>query len=185
MVAKWQKVGEPTDASESRFGKKLVRQYFLDPKGERQEFIFYALKDSMVVLIVTDNNKVLVVREYQQGADRVQENLVGGLRNGDESLEETARREALEETGYQIGQLVPLGYMPIIARHSSARVDLFLATGCTRVPDHEPDPSEELEIVEYDLEEWLAKVMTEDIDGFSTTATMRSLPHLGLTVRPK
>lgn len=185
MVQKWERVGDPTDLTEKKFGKKMIKQMIRDPDGKLHEFVFYHLNDSCVVLVVTTADTVIAVREYKQGADRVEDGLVGGYCNEGENFEDAARREVLEETGYQVGTLISLGRMPVVARHCTAYVNLFLALDCTKVAEQALDEAEgTVEVVEYTVLKWVGHVTTHETDGFSTTATMRALPHLRLAIRP-
>ncbi len=184
MVRNWMKVGDPVDASLTYFGKKLIRQEFKDPKGGQHAFYFYAIMDSCVVLPVTKVGNALIIREYKQGSDEIQDGLVGGYLDKGESFEEAARREVREETGYSAGKLIDLGHVWIVPRHSSGKVQLFLALDCMPAGEQKLDESEvEIEVLQIPLSAWIAKVVSgETKESFSVTATVRALPHLDLTI---
>ena len=61
---------------------------------------------SSVRAVIFRNEEVLVVRDEGEKYHIVP----GGRREADETIEQTLRREVLEETGWQIGTLKPLGY---------------------------------------------------------------------------
>ncbi len=180
-VRRWKKVGEAVPIGPRHYGKQIVHQDFEDPFGKVHDFYLYTLQDSVVVLPVTVDLNVLAVREYKQGADRIQIGLVGGYCNDGESLNEAARREVREETGHRAGQLIDLGHVDIIPRHSSGRVQLYLALECVLEGEPTPDSEEvEIEVVSIPLEDWLGRVLGgETTETFSVAATTRSLPHLG------
>lgn len=51
-------------------------------------------------IAVTDENKIIMVRQYRHAADIVSLEIPGGVIDGDELPEDAIRRELLEETGY-------------------------------------------------------------------------------------
>lgn len=184
-IKRWQKIGVAEAVSPTFYGKGITKQIFRDPDGQEHNFYLYTLCDSVVVLPVTADNHVLTVREYKQGSDNIQEGLVGGYVDVGESLEDAARRETLEETGHRVGVLIGLGSVWIIPRHSSGKVDLFLATGCLPAGAQRLDHDERIEVVKVPLLQWIASVVNgETSETFSIAATVRALPHLGLAIIP-
>lgn len=179
-IRPWKKIGDPTPVTEEFYGKKIVEQVMCDPEGGRHNFYFFSVRDSVVVLAITQHNHVLLVREYKQGCDLVLEALVGGYCNQGETPEAAARRELEEETGFTAGRLISLGDALILPRHASARVQLFLALNCCpKAEGQHLDTTEEIEVLRMPLQQWLRHVVRcRSGDPFSAIATMRALPHL-------
>ena len=181
-IRPWKKDGEP-EVLAAGYRKKFVRQWYIDPDGGRHDFLQYVQPPSIVVMIVTVSSHVLVLREFMQGAGEIIEWLGGGLKNAGETIEDAVHREVLEETGHRVGRLISLGPMWVIARHSPTPVDLYLATECVRVSEQHLDPGEDIEIVPVPLDDWIARAVNGQVTcGFSSTITLRALPHLGLKI---
>ena len=64
-----------------------------------------------------------------------------------EAPEVTARRELLEETGYEAADVVPIGVVHPNPALQGNRCHLFLARGARRVAEPRPDRDEALEVV--------------------------------------
>src|SRR5215831_869329 len=74
---------------------------------------FYSLRlpDYSSVLAITAENRVLVVRQYRPAGERYTLELPSGLVDPGETPVETAKRELLEETGYDAPEVELLGPM--------------------------------------------------------------------------
>ena len=86
----------------------------------------------VVILPVTDEGKVVLIEQFRPPVSRKVVELpaghVGDSGNG-ETAEDAARRELLEETGYEAGTLKKLAQWPVSAASSSATLSFFLAEG--------------------------------------------------------
>ncbi len=72
---------------------------------------YYALEleDYVSVFATTESNRVLLVRQYRPAIEGYTLELPSGHVEGEESPEEAARRELLEETGYEAEKMELLG----------------------------------------------------------------------------
>jgi ADP-ribose pyrophosphatase len=102
---------------------------------------------------ITEDNKVLMVRQYRHAADIVSFEIPGGVIDGDESAETAIKRELLEETGYRFDDLEKL--CTVYANPSTANnhTTCFLAKGGKKVQGQSLDEHEELIIEEYTIAE--------------------------------
>jgi ADP-ribose pyrophosphatase len=143
-VTTWRKLGERMlyDGYRSVLGKRYVL-----PSGIEREFEIKLEGPTAVVLALTPEEDILLVREFRPGVEAVLRELPGGLVDEGEKPLEAARRELLEETGYAgdleyVGPMVDCAYSTRI-RHT------FVARGCVKVGEPTPGEGEspELELV--------------------------------------
>lgn len=81
--------------------------------GNRHSFYVIESADWVNVVPLTRRNELVCVRQYRHGAGKITLEVPGGMVDADESPEAAARRECLEETGFQIERLESLGvYSP-------------------------------------------------------------------------
>ncbi|MBI2436369.1 MAG: NUDIX hydrolase [Candidatus Magasanikbacteria bacterium] len=180
-------MGKPTKLA-GKFGKSLTSQMFLNPKtGEEEEFVLFEQRPWSVVLAITEDGQVLMVREYKQGRDGIEWELPAGTANfADEAPETVMRRELREETGYEAGKVTYLGHGWMSSRNSPTQFHCFLATGCELVGEQQLDSGEDIERGLVKVDEWLRMVVAGEINEPSAVmTTMRALAHLGVCITTK
>ena len=100
--------------------------------------------DWACVLALTDDGHAVLVEQYRYGIDRVLLELPAGALDAGEAPEVAARRELLEETGYQAREWRRLGRLAVEPGRHTNYGHLFVALGCRRVADPDLDPAEDL-----------------------------------------
>ena len=178
MLKLWQRGASETLCK--KFGKEMRRVMFTNPTtGKEEEFYLFGQRDWSEVMAITDDGKVIVVRQFKQGCDKFIDELPAGTPTFEgENPEDVAKREFLEETGYQTAETVLLG-PPIwmATRNSWTRFHLFLAMGCKKVAEAKLDASEEIEVELIPYKDWLQQCQTQIENGPAIIAAFRSQPH--------
>ncbi|MDO4781469.1 MAG: NUDIX hydrolase [Candidatus Saccharibacteria bacterium] len=135
------------DTEVQRFGRKfpdnaVIKRYRTDD-GLEHEFTTVYDEGSRAVAIValTEDNQALTVYQFRAGPECWYYDLPGGGVESGEGLEVAARRELMEETGYQPGEMEYLGAQ-FVDVYSNVQVHFFLATNCRRVADMMIDEKE-------------------------------------------
>lgn len=121
---------------------------------------YYSLRlpDYTAVVAITEEHRVLAVRQYRPAVERYTIELPAGLVDAGETPEAAARRELLEETGYQAGGLEVLGPMLPDTGRLGNRIWTCVATGVRPVEGRAPES--EIEVLSYSPPE-LARAMAE------------------------
>lgn len=181
----WTKKGEPEKIA-GQYGKSLVRQYFTNPTtGGDEEFVLFGQRDWSVVLALTEDKKVIVVRQYKQGCNKIIDELPAGTADfKEEDPQQIMLRELKEETGYEAKQVVPLGHQWIASRSSWTKFHCFLATDCTLTGPAKEDPSEQIETLLVPLTDWIKKIQAGEIEEPSAiVTTFLSFKHLNIKLQ--
>lgn len=101
---------------------------------------------SVLIIPVTTDNRVLLIRQYRHVIGRETLELPAGLIDPGETPEITAPRELTEETGYAAGSIRILATTYMSPGYAEEQTTFVLAEGCVPVA-HTPDPDEPIALV--------------------------------------
>jgi 8-oxo-dGTP pyrophosphatase MutT (NUDIX family) len=110
---------------------------------------FYVLEsDSWVnVIPITPEGKVVLIRQYRHGTREVTLEIPGGIVEAGDSPQEAARRELREETGYEAGEMVGLGFVHPNPAFLDNRCYTFLAQAVQRAGRQTQDEKEDIQVL--------------------------------------
>lgn len=147
-----------------------------EPPDRRAEQGFFVLQapDWVNVVPLTDDDRVVLVRQFRFGVEGFTLEIPGGMCDGDEPPLRTAARELREESGYEAREIVPLGWVHPNPAIQSNRCHSFLALGAHPAGPMDPDPHEAFEVVTVPLGEIHGLVA----DGTITHALVVAAFHL-------
>jgi len=111
----------------------------------------------VAICALTDDGKIVLVEQHRKPVGQVVLELPAGLAGDiagseDEPLVEAAKRELLEETGYEAREWFDLGRGPASAGLTSETIHFFGARGLTRVAEGGGDASEDITVREVPLD---------------------------------
>ncbi len=117
----------------------------------------------VVIVAMTHDHKVLFVEQFRRPVEASVIEFPAGLVNDQETpqketLEEAARRELLEETGYEAQELMPLVEGPVSSGLSSEVITFFQALDIVKKHEGGGDDTESIVVHEVPLKEadlWL------------------------------
>lgn len=118
----------------------------------------------VVMVAVTPGGAVLLEKQFRPPLGRTVIELPAGLVDPGESMEEAAKRELIEETGWRAKELRFLAEGPISTGASTEVLRAFLCTGLEHVGKAGGDDNEIIEVIEVPLagaQEFLRKAQME------------------------
>lgn len=133
-------------------------------------------KGAICVIPVLEDGRVVLVRQYRKPAESdLLELPAGGLNVGEEPLA-AARRELIEECGYDAAKLTPLFATYLAPGYSTELIHTFLAEELTET-DINPDEDENVLVEIYTLDELLPMVYDGRIRDAKTVSGVLALYH--------
>lgn len=136
------------------------------------------------VVAVTDDGAFLVLRQVKYAVEGTSLAPVGGyLDEGEEPLA-AARRELLEETGYEAAEWAPLGSYVVDGNRGAGVGHLLLASRARKVAEPDADDLEEQELLSLSRAEVEAALLAGEFKVLSW-ATVVALALIALDARPE
>ncbi len=156
---KWYKVRK--DTVEIREGK-IVDDYFVSV-GD----------DYVMIIAVTDDGIVPLVRQYKHGVGEIITELpAGAIDTGEDSLV-AAKRELQEETGYTAESWEELGYFyKSSAKSRGGNARIYLAKNAKKTSAQDLDDNEDIEVIEKPFSEALAMAKSGELQGIDTVLSL-------------
>ena len=141
---------------ELKYEGSIVKVYMDEvelPDGKIAKWDFINHDGAAAVVPVTDDGKILMVKQYRNALDRYTLEIPAGKL--DDKLEETkvcAARELEEETGYKAGKLEFLITLRTWVAFTNEKIGVYVATDLTPTKQH-LDEDEFIDVKAYELEE--------------------------------
>ncbi|ANW24248.1 ADP-ribose diphosphatase [Vibrio coralliilyticus] len=129
------------EALDLRFSNGVERTYErMKPSG----------RNAVMMVPVTAEGDILLVREYAAGTERYELGFPKGLIDAGESPAEAADRELKEEIGFGTNKLTPLKDVVLAPSYFSSKMTLFIAEDLysEQLEGDEPEP---LEVIRWPL----------------------------------
>ena len=144
-------------------------------------YYIYEFPTWVTVIALTEDNKVIMVRQYRHALGETLMEIPGGcVDDTDKSLEEAAARELLEETGYVCDQYHYLGKISANPSTNNNIMHMYLARNGKKIREQELDHNEEIEVYLYSINEIKDMLKNNEImQAMHATAIFYALNKLG------
>ncbi len=150
-----------------RLNRRLVQKgaiidYYKDtiavPNGHIVEWDFIKHQGAAAVVPITDDGKMLMVRQYRNALDRYTLEIpAGGLNGPDEPTKLAAARELEEETGYRSDDLELLISINTTVAFCNEKIDIYLAKNLKPSRQH-LDEDEYIDVQAMDISELMQMI---------------------------
>ena len=151
------------------------------PNGKKHEnYFILEYPDWATAFALTEDNKVVMVRQYRHGLGVISTELPGGVIDKGEDPATAVARELLEETGHEFSSIQLLGKIAPNPATSNNYMHMYLATGGKKVSGQSLDQTEDIEVLFYSIEE-VKELLRENkiVQSLHTTCMFYALEKLG------
>lgn len=173
-IQPWKKLNETKVYSGYR---SIIKRTFELPNGRSMAYDIVAGGNFASIAALTQNNEVLLVKQFRPGPEKILMSTPSGYIDSNEAPEVAAKRELLEETGFEAEEVF---FKKVVTLpYGVGSQYCFVATGCKKMQDQRLDDTEFIEVVTMQLPEFKAKLRdAEDFDLYNLTAAYLLLDHL-------
>lgn len=135
------------------------------PNGEIiDEFYKIRVCSASAVIALTEENEIILKSEYRHCYERVLIELPSGIFEENETDPlMVAKRELLEETGYESDDWTYLGPTIENSAKLTNTIHLYLAKGCRKESEQNLDKTESIDVVKVPLKDAVNMVMKGDV----------------------
>ena len=151
-VLPWEELGREIRYATRIF--KVRKDRMRAPSGGRErEYDVIEAPDWTNVIAITDEDNVVLIRQYRPGIKKVTLEIPGGMIDPGETPIQAAMRELSEETGYQSSGWRHLGTIFPNPAIQTNRAITFLAQSARLLSEPHPDEDECIEVFERPLKD--------------------------------
>jgi len=139
MTEGWPKIRSRRTTTVSPWMNIIAREVEFAAGSEPQTYHAVGQMDYLAVVALTLDGRIPIVRQYRPAVEAFTWELPAGLIEPGEDPAEAARRELLEETGYNTLAIHMLGVGAACTGRLSNRVHTFFVEAGNQVQDFEPE----------------------------------------------
>lgn len=135
-----------------KYSRKIDEVIFELPDGSKTDFYIKSEGPASCTLGITIENQVILVKQYRVGPKQILDELPGGFVDSNENPQEAARREFIEETGYD-GNFEFIGTC-LDDAYSTMERYCYVAKNCRKVGLPQNTTTEQTEVVLLPIDEF-------------------------------
>ncbi len=128
--------------------------------AKQHPFIFLDSQDWVNIVPITAQNQLIMIEQYRHGSQSITLEIPGGMIDAGEKPEVAAKRECLEESGYETKQVISLGQLLPNPAILNNRLHTFYSLGAEYVGTTHKSTTENTAVVAIDFDD-VQKLMLE------------------------
>jgi ADP-ribose pyrophosphatase len=158
-MKKWQRIDDGSNITKAGF-RRITHKTFIMNNGEEISADVESPDGSKAagVIAVTREGKIVIARQFRCGPEDILEEIPGGNVDAGEEPIEAAKRELMEEVGYASDDVMFIGKTSVNAWSNTMHY-YFLALDCIFTGSNNPEPTEEIEIDEISITDFITNAM--------------------------
>ncbi len=183
-MSKWRKIKTERvfDHKYFKVNKDIVKL----PDGRTIDWFYWFSEDSAMVVALTADNKLVMIRQYRYLPDETALEFPSGKADDGESVEDCAKREFEEETGYECKKLTKLGEFFETMAQLNRKIHIYFASDAKPAENKKRnlDENEDIEVVLIDMKDAISFVREGKISSMgSSLAVMLLKEYLSKNAR--
>ena len=175
MKRKWNKINQER-VFDCKY-IKVVRSLFKNDLGYEDDFYSIPFGDWVHVVPEVDG-KILMVELFRFGTEDYSLEFPGGQLDKNDSPLEAAKRELIEETGYESQEYVSLGWSYPNPAIQHNKCHYYVAKNAVKTSDQDLEPAEDIEVNLYTYQEFKDLIYKGSIThSLALTASLKYLQY--------
>ncbi len=144
------------------------------PNDNTSERLIVKHPGASCVLAITDDKKVILVRQFRYALDKEFLELPAGKIDPNEDPIVCARRELEEETGYTSNEIKHLQTIHNAIGYCDEKIEIYYADKLEKLPSQRLDEDEFLQVEYYDLDDVVKMIRENQITDVKTVVGVQS-----------
>ncbi len=142
--------------------------------SNKKTFKYYSViipeKEFPIIVAITPNNKIIMERIFRFPLRRYVLELPKGTVEKNETILQSAKRELLEETGYEAERTIKIGKFIANPSRLTETATIFVALNARKKTEQRLEELEDIRVIEMTYDEILEKASKGLVDGVSIAA---------------
>jgi 8-oxo-dGTP pyrophosphatase MutT (NUDIX family) len=147
-------------------------------------YYVYDFPNWVTAVALTEDGKIIMEQQYRHALGEICMEIPGGcVDDTDASFEDAAKRELLEETGYEFSSYEYLGRISANPSTNSNIMHMYLAKGGRKITEQHLDPGEDIKVSLHTIDEVREMIRkNEIIQSMHVTCIMYAFQKMGISL---